>query len=154
MTESEYMDIALAEAMLAASKDEIPVGAVIVKDGEVLAKAHNSNRTDNISTRHAEIKVIEEASRLIQNERLIDCDLYVTKEPCAMCAGAIIHARIRRVFIGTEDSRFGTCGTAISICGNSLFNHVPEIIFGLRREACSEILKNFFAKKRINQKVF
>jgi tRNA(adenine34) deaminase len=148
MDVSAYMDIALAEAMRAAEEDEIPVGALIVKDKAILSQAHNSNRKENNPTRHAEIKAIEEAARLIGNERLTDCDLYVTKEPCAMCAGAILHARIRRVFIGAEDARFGACGTAVTVCGNPLFNHVPDVIFGIRREECSAILKKFFAGKR------
>lgn len=146
----EYMGIALSEASLAASEDEIPVGAVIVREDKILSRAHNTNRRENNPTRHAEINAIEEASRLLENERLIDCDLYVTKEPCAMCAGAIVHARIKRVFIGAEDLRFGACGTAIEICGNRLFNHVPEIIFNIRRKECSDILKNFFINKRTN----
>lgn len=153
-TANDYMNIALSEALLAASEDEIPVGAVIVRDGQVLSQAHNTNRRENNPTRHAEIKAIEEAARILNNERLLGCDLYVTKEPCAMCAGAIVHARIKRVFIGAEDLRFGACGTAIEICGNKLFNHVPEIIFGIRRKECSDMLKNFFLKKRTTEKTF
>ena len=147
-----FMDIAFEEARLAASEDEIPVGAVVVKDGRVLSVGRNSNRRAGNPTRHAEINAIEQAAELLANERLTDCDIYVTKEPCVMCAGAIVHARIRRVFIGAEDLRFGACGTALSVCGNALLNHVPEIIFGIRREECSGILSEFFQKKRLGKK--
>ena len=147
-----FMDIALEEASAAALEDEVPVGAVVVKEGVVLSRAGNSSRRTGNPTRHAEIIAIEQAAKLLENERLTDCDIYVTKEPCAMCAGAIVHARIRRVFIGAEDQRFGACGTALSVCGNTLLNHVPEIIFGIQREKCSGILSEFFQKKRLEKK--
>ena len=148
-----FMDIAFEEACLAALEDEIPVGAVVVKEGRVLSRAGNSARRAANPTRHAEINAIEQAAKLLANERLTDCDIYVTKEPCAMCAGAIVHARIRRVFIGAEDLRFGACGTVLSVCGNALLNHVPEINFGVQREKCSGILSEFFQKKRLDKKI-
>jgi len=149
---ANFMDIAFEEALAAALEDEIPVGAVVVKENMVLSRAGNSSRKTGSPTRHAEINAIEQAAELLANERLTDCDIYVTKEPCAMCAGAIVHARIRRVFIGAEDLRFGACGTALLVCGNALLNHVPEIIFGIQREKCSGILSEFFQKKRLEKK--
>ena len=149
---ADFMDIAFEEACSAALEGEIPVGAVIVKEGKVLARAGNSSRRAGNPTRHAEINAIEQAAELLKNERLTDCDIYITKEPCAMCAGAIVHARIRHVFIGAEDLRFGACGTVLSVCGNTLLNHVPQITFGIQREKCSGILSEFFKKKRLEKK--
>ena len=148
---ANFMDAAFEEACSAALEDEIPVGAVIVKEGKILSRAGNSSRRAGSPTRHAEMNAIEQAAKLLANERLTGCDIYITKEPCAMCAGAIVHARIRHVFIGTEDLRFGACGTVLSVCGNALLNHVPEITFGIQREKCSGILSEFFQKKRLGQ---
>lgn len=143
-----FMQAALEEAAAAASEGEIPVGAVIVRDGEIIARGRNRNRSRQNAVLHAEIIAIQEASEITGNERLIDCDLYVTKEPCAMCAGAIVHARIRKVYIGTQDSKYGACGTALSVCGNPLLNHVPEIEFGLLGERSHELLRSFFEALR------
>ncbi len=143
-----HMRTALAEAEAAAALGEIPVGAVIVHEGSVIARAHNLNRSERNALRHAEIIAIEAASRALGNERLNGCDLYVTKEPCAMCAGAIVHARIRRLIIGTEDIKYGACGTALSVCGNPVLNHEPLIEFGLLREESQALLKRFFARLR------
>jgi tRNA(adenine34) deaminase len=146
-----FMCIALEEAKMAFESGEIPVGAVIIKDGSVIARAHNSNRELRDPVKHAEIICIEEASRVLGNERLLECDLYVTKEPCAMCAGAIVHARIKNVFIGAEDEKYGACGTVLSVCGNSTLNHVPAIEFGILKEEASNLLKKFFKNKRNNK---
>lgn len=151
MTDEKFMEAALSLAGEAYLRDEIPVGAVIVKDGNIIASGSNENREKNDATLHAEIIAIKNASRLLNNERLIDCDLYVTKEPCAMCAGAIIHSRIRRVIIGTEDTKYGACGSAFNVCGNSRMNHVPEITFGVLQEKSSSLLKQFFQEKRIKK---
>ena len=140
----DLMRIALEEARLAYEKGEIPVGAVIVKDGGIIARAHNRNREMNNPVKHAEIICIEEASRILNNERLVDCELYVTKEPCAMCSGAIVHARIKSVFIGTEDEKYGACGTVLNVCASERLNHVPKIEFGILREESSLLLKKFF----------
>lgn len=139
-----FMLIALEEARKASAKGEIPVGAVMVRENEIIAKAHNLNREQNNPVKHAEIICIEEAAGITGCERLTDCDLYVTKEPCAMCAGAIVHARIRKLYIGTEDPKYGACGTVLTVCGSSVLNHVPEIEFGLLREESSLLLKDFF----------
>lgn len=148
MTEEEYMELAMSLAEEARSRDEIPVGAVIVKDGTVISSGSNRNREKNDATMHAEIIAIREASEYLGNERLTDCELYVTKEPCAMCAGAIIHSRIKRVIIAAEDVKYGACGTAFDVCGNFRMNHIPEIKFGILRDRSSSLLKSFFLEKR------
>ena len=147
---NRYMRLALDEARAAFEAEEIPVGAVIVKDGAVIASGRNRNRGMNNPLLHAEIVAIERACAAIGNERLTGCDLYVTKEPCAMCAGAIVHARIRRLIIGARDARFGACGTALSVCGNPALNHVPELEFGILEEEAAELLKKFFKIRRSN----
>jgi tRNA(adenine34) deaminase len=147
-----FMRVALNEARLACNKGEIPVGAVIVKDAKIIARAHNCNRELRNAVKHAEIICIEKASRVLSNERLLDCELYVTKEPCAMCAGAIVHSRIKSVFIGAEDKKYGACGTVLNICGNDQLNHVPAIEFGILQDESSKILKEFFKIKRTKSK--
>jgi tRNA(adenine34) deaminase len=148
MNETDFMRKALAEARAAFERDEVPVGAVIVKDGAIIASARNENRESNNPVRHAEIIAIEKACAAVASERLTGCDLYVTKEPCAMCAGAIVHARIRRLVIGARDPRYGACGTALDVCGNPALNHVPVIEFGLLDEVAAGMLKEFFMLKR------
>jgi len=143
-----FMAAAIEEAKIAYANDEIPIGAVIVKDDKIIAKGCNRNRELNNPVKHAEIICIEEASRVLNNERLIDCELYVTKEPCAMCSGAIVHARIKRVIIGAEDEKYGACGTVLNVCGNKALNHVPDVEFGVLREEASLLLKAFFKGKR------
>jgi len=144
----DIMRIALDEARKGFDEDEIPVGAVIARNGSVIAAAHNTNRAEKNPLRHAELTVIEKAAAHFKNERLAGCELYVTKEPCAMCAGAIIHSRLSRVVIGARDTRYGACGTVFSVCGNVSMNHVPPIEFGVLERESSEILKEFFKLKR------
>lgn len=146
--DGEFMRLALSLAREASAAGEVPVGAVVVKDGAVLASARNDNRERSDPVRHAEINAIERACAALRNERLTGCDLYVTKEPCAMCAGAIVHARIRRLVIGTRDTRYGACGTVLTVCGNRALNHVPVIEFGFMEEAAAALLKEFFKNKR------
>ena len=143
-----FMRAALEEAAIAARQGEIPVGAVIVRDGEIIAAAHNENRKSQNPVRHAEIICIEKAASVLGNERLTDCELYVSLEPCAMCAGAIIHARIAHVYIAAEDLRYGACGSALSVCGNKILNHIPEIVTGILKEESSSLLKCFFRELR------
>jgi len=142
------MRVALEEARRAYNEGEIPVGAVITRDGAVLASAHTRHRSLNNPLLHAEMIVIEEAARLLANERLNGCTLYVTKEPCVMCAGAIVHARIARVVIAAEAVKYGACGTVFSVCGDRRLNHAPEISFGLLREEAAELLSSFFKDLR------
>jgi tRNA(adenine34) deaminase len=143
-----YMDIAFEEAKLAAHEDEIPVGAVIVQGDTVIARAHNKTRQCSDPTAHAEILAIKDAAGYLHNERLTGCSMYVTKEPCAMCAGAIVHARIERLIIGTRDNRYGACGTVLTVCGSSQLNHTPEIVFGIKEIECKKLLQDFFGKLR------
>ena len=148
LQDTEFMRSALSQANSALLYDEVPVGAIIVFDNKIIASAHNRNRTENNPIKHAEIIAIEQAANFFNNERLTDCIMYVTKEPCAMCAGAIVHSRIKKLFIGSKDIKYGACGTVISVCGNNILNHTPEIEFGILEEECSLIIKNFFKLKR------
>ncbi|MBN2042122.1 MAG: nucleoside deaminase [Spirochaetes bacterium] len=143
-----YMRVALDQARIARNKGEIPVGAVIVKNGQIIAKACNTNREMNNAVKHAEIICIEKASAVLKNERLTGCALYVTKEPCVMCSGAIVNSRIEKVIIGAEDTKYGACGTVLNVCGNTLLNHIPEIEFGILRDECAALLKDFFRELR------
>ena len=147
-----FMRLALDEASKAADRGEIPCGAVIVRNGEVIASGRNDNRERQNPVRHAEIIAIESACERLGNERLGGCDLYVTKEPCAMCAGAIIHSRIERVYIGAKDEKYGACGSRFDVLGNTGFNHTPEIVFGVLGEECTALLKKFFAELRMKKK--
>lgn len=152
MTDEYYMHLALLEAKAAAEEGEIPVGAVIVQSGTILARARNANRFSHDPTRHAEMEAIRAASKILKNERLTDCELFVTKEPCAMCAGAIVHARLKRVIIAARDTKYGACGSVLSVCGNSSLNHVPVIEFGILGDESSGLLSAFFEnlrKKRV-----
>ena len=145
---SQFMKIALEEAFIAYRLDEIPIGAIIVKNGEVIARAHNSNRAENDATRHAEIVAISMAGRILDNERLLGCDLYVTKEPCVMCAGAIVHSRINTVYIGARDMKYGACGSVLSLCSGKVLNHAPIVKFGICENESVAMLKSFFKEKR------
>jgi tRNA(adenine34) deaminase len=147
-----HMDEALAEAEKAVALGEIPVGAVIVFEDQIVSRAHNTNRSEQNPVLHAEIKAIESACRHFGNERLTGCALFVTKEPCAMCAGAIIHSRIEKVYIGARDDKYGACGTVFNILGNTGFNHVPEIFFGICEKESVDLIKSFFASLRENKK--
>lgn len=145
------MNEAIKEAKIAYSKGETPIGAVIVKDGEIIARGHNEKELKQDPTLHAEITAIKKASKKLQSWRLNDCDMYVTLEPCTMCAGAIIHARIRRLYIGTADPKAGAAGSVINVFSIKEFNHKVEVIFGISEEECSMILRNFFKELRLNK---
>jgi tRNA(adenine34) deaminase len=142
------MKEALKEAKKAYKKDETPVGAVIVKDGRVIARGHNEKELKNDPTNHAEIIAIRKACKKLNTWRLNECDMYVTLEPCAMCAGAIIQARVGRLFIGTSDPKAGAVGSVIDILGVEKFNHKVDVCYGLLMEECSKILKDFFKELR------
>ncbi|HRX16146.1 MAG TPA: tRNA adenosine(34) deaminase TadA [Spirochaetota bacterium] len=144
----KFMREALVLASQAGEMGEIPIGAVIVKDDIIIGRGANCNRTRNNPTRHAEIIAIEEACEKLSNERLIGCSLYVTKEPCTMCAGAIIHARIAEIYFGASDEKYGACGTVFNICGNDQYNHVPVIYKGMLKNDSSLLLKDFFKRLR------
>ena len=138
------MKEALKEAKKAYDKLEVPVGAVIVKEGKIIARAHNLKETKYDTTKHAEILAIQKASKKLNNWRLIDCDMYVTLEPCSMCAGAIINSRIRKVYIGALDEKTGAAGSVLNLFEDYTFNHKVEIEKGIMQEECETMLKNFF----------
>ena len=146
--EEKYMQIALKEAQKAYEKLEVPVGAVIVKNGEIIAKAHNLKETKFDTTKHAEILAIQKASKKLKSWRLIDCEMYITLEPCSMCAGAIINSRIKKIYIGTLDKKTGACGSVLNLLEDYKFNHKVEIQTGIMQKECENILKEFFKKLR------
>ena len=143
------MDIAFAEARAAEARGEAPIGAAIVRDGEILARAGNRTREDADPTAHAEVLAIRAAAAKLGNERLIDCDLYVTLEPCAMCAGAISHARLRRVYYGAEDAKGGAVDHGPRLFAQPTCLHRPEVYGGLREQEAAAMLKAFFAARRV-----
>ncbi|MBN4062967.1 MAG: tRNA-specific adenosine deaminase [Alkaliphilus sp.] len=143
-----FMEIALKEAKKAYDKEEVPIGTVITLNDEVIAKAHNLREISKIATAHAELLAINEACKVRGDWRLTDCNLYVTIEPCPMCAGAIILSRIEKVIIGAMDYKSGACGSVINLLENDKLNHQAEIITGVLEYECSEIMKSFFRKLR------
>ena len=145
-----YIKEAIVEARAAEELDEVPVGAVIVRGGEIIARAHNMRQTNKCATHHAEVLAIEEACRTLGGWRLPDTTLYVTMEPCAMCAGAIINARIPRVVFGAHDLRFGAFGSLFDISQLPL-NHKTEISGGIMGDECRDILSSYFKRKRIKK---
>lgn len=148
----EFMKIALAEAKKAFDKEEVPVGAVIVQNGKVIAKAHNLKETKNDTTCHAEILAIQKASKKLKKWRLTDCEMYVTLEPCSMCAGALINCRLKKLYIGTMDTKTGACGSVLNLLRDYKFNHVVEIETGILQKDCEKILKDFFKFLREKRK--
>lgn len=147
-THERFMAYALKEAKKAREAGEAPVGAVVVKDGKVVAKGHNERESKKDATLHAEMTAIRKACGKLSSWRLTDCDLYVTLEPCTMCAGAIIQARIRNLYIGTSDLKAGAAGSAIDVFRVDAFNHRVEVSWGILEEQCSGILKDFFRDLR------
>jgi tRNA(adenine34) deaminase len=144
----KFMRLALELAKKAELKDEVPVGAVIVQDGEVIGRGMNTSIGDHDPTSHAEINAIREAAKLIKNYRLKDCSIYVTLEPCAMCVGAIQHARIGKIIYGAPDPKTGACGGMVDLIGIKEINHHAEAMGGVLEKECSQILKDFFLSKR------
>lgn len=151
--QEKYMKLALKEAQKAYDKGEIPVGVVIVKDDVVIAKAHNLKEIKNDTTKHAEILAIQKASKKLNSWRLENCEMYVTLEPCSMCAGALIQSRIKKVYIGTMDYKTGACGSVLNLLKDFKFNHIVDVETGILSEECEKILKNFFKELRKNKKI-
>ena len=143
-----FMQAALAEAKLAAAQDEIPVGAVVVVDGEIIASGHNRSITDHDPSGHAEIVALRCAGSATENYRLVDATLYVTLEPCAMCVGALIQARIRRLVFAAYDDKAGAAGSVLDLTGERRLNHRFEVNGGLMQEECAGLLSEFFSNKR------
>lgn len=145
-----YMDIALEEARKAMDLGEVPVGAIIVKDNRIISKAHNLKETLNDPTAHAEILAIKEATKALENWRLIDCTMYVTLEPCPMCAGAILQSRLSKLYIGTFDEKAGACGSVINLVQNDNLNFFLDLKWEYN-ESCSKLLSEFFKDRRKNK---
>src|SRR5438067_10838548 len=143
-----FMREALRQALKAGKADEVPVGVVIVRDGKILARAHNQVELLRDATAHAEMLALTEAEAAVGDWRLIDCDLYVTKEPCAMCAGGLVHTRIRRVIFGCADPAAGAAGSMINLLQMPGLNHRCEITTGVLQKECAAILQDFFRKHR------
>ncbi len=143
-----FMQLALREAVRALEHDDVPIGAVLVSGGEVLAAAHNERELRQDPTAHAEVLALREASQAAGTWRLIDTVLYVTLEPCAMCAGALVLARVGRVFFGATDPKAGACGSVLDVLGEPRLNHRPEVAGGLLAPACGGMLSDFFASRR------
>jgi len=144
-----YMNLALKEAARAAKIDEVPVGAVIVdKESDVIGYGYNSPISSNDPTSHAEINAMRMASKVLKNYRLIDTDLYVTIEPCIMCMGAIIHARVKRVIFGAKDEKWGAVSSLYAMADDKRLNHNPKIISGICEDKAKKIIIDFFKNKR------
>lgn len=143
-----YMAEALKEAQKAFDSDEVPVGAVIVHEGRVIGRAHNQIKLLKDPTAHAEIIAITQAAASLGNERLINATMYVTIEPCSMCAGAIVLARVKKLVYGARDPKTGACGSVFNIAGNKKLNHSVRIEKGVLEKECACLLKEFFRKKR------
>ena len=148
MAGNNFMAIALDEARAAAARGEVPVGAVVVRDGEVLAKAGNQTLADKDPTAHAELLAVRAAAAKLGSERLTDCDLYVTLEPCAMCAAALSFARIRRLYYGASDPKGGAVDNGVQFFSAPTCHHRPEIYGGIGESEAGELLKEFFAARR------
>jgi tRNA(adenine34) deaminase len=142
------MELALEQAALAAAAGEVPVGALVIKDGEVLGRGHNRNLLDDDPTAHAEIVALRQAAARLGNHRLTGCTMVATIEPCAMCAGALIHARIARLVYGASDPKAGAAGSVLQVINHPGLNHRMEVTAGVLAERCSAVLQDFFRQKR------
>ena len=148
-----FMKLAIGQAKKAAKNNEVPIGCVIVYDGKIIGRGYNRRNTDKTTLGHAEITAIKKASRYMQDWRLEGCTLYVTLEPCQMCAGAIIQARIPRVVIGSMNSKAGCAGSVLNILQMPQFNHQAEVVRGVCEEQCSTMLSSFFKELREKKKI-
>ena len=149
----KYMRLALKEAKKAEAIDEVPIGCVIVKDNKVISRGYNKRETKNDVTSHAEIEAIRKASKKLNDWQLVDCDLYVTIEPCIMCTGAIIQSHIKNVYYGSEDPKGGGLVSSLKISEIKNLNHYPNIEGGILKDECSKIVKDYFANKRKNKRL-
>lgn len=149
--DEKYMRFALKEAQKAAQIDEVPVGAVIVCDGKIIARAFNKRESNNDPLGHAEIIAIRKASKKLKTWRMTNCELYVTVEPCAMCAGAIMWSRFKRIIYGAPDLKGGATGSSFNLFDTKIVNHKPEITSGVLEEECRKIIQDFFRNKRNSQ---
>ncbi len=145
----QYMQVAIELAKCAYEIDETPIGAIVVYDDKIIGRGFNVRNRDKNPLGHAELVAIAEAAKYINDWRLEDCTMYVTVEPCQMCAGAIVQARIKRLVFGCENKKAGSCGSIVNLVNEPRFNHQVEVLSGVLREECSDIMKNFFKKMRI-----
>ena len=150
LTDEQGMRLALAQARAAAEAGEVPVGAVVVKDGQVIATGRNAPIASHDPTAHAEVVALREAARLVGNYRLDGCTLYVTLEPCAMCSGAMLHARLDRVVFGATDPRTGAAGSVLNLFAHAQLNHQTQVTGGVLADECAQLLKDFFKPRRLN----
>ncbi|MBI5918691.1 MAG: tRNA adenosine(34) deaminase TadA [Nitrosomonadales bacterium] len=152
MDDEDYMRLALELARQAADNGEVPVGAVVVKDGEVVGRGSNAPISRHDPSAHAEMRALRDAAERLGNYRLPGCELYVTLEPCAMCAGAIFHARISRVVFGARDLKTGVAGSVLDLFAETRLNHHAEVVGGVLAQECGQTLSDFFAARRAAQK--
>ena len=143
-----FMKMAINQAIAGLSKGEVPIGAVIGKDDKVIAKAHNLRQTKQIATFHAEVLAIQKACKKLNSWRLDDCEMYVTLEPCIMCAGAITNARLKKVYFGAYEPKGGACESRFSLLSEGVLNHTTEYEGGVLEDECSKMLTDFFKKRR------
>ena len=148
MSDEEYMQLALELAVQAAAVGEVPVGALVVKDGEIIGRGYNAPISSHDPSAHAEIRAMRDAAQNIGNYRLVGCTLYVTLEPCAMCTGAIQHARIARLVYGASDPKTGACGSVVNLMEETRLNHHTDVEGGVMAAECGGVLSAFFAAKR------
>lgn len=148
--DEKFIDIAIEEALLASAKGEVPVGAIVTLGDTILARSHNNAISMNDPSAHAEILAIRHAAKILGNYRLIGATLYVTLEPCVMCAGAIIQARVQRIVFGADDPKSGGVVSLYSILNDKRLNHTVEVMGGIKKDACADILSRFFREKRIS----
>src|SRR6476659_10289265 len=146
--EAAWMELALEQAALAAAAGEVPVGALVIKDGEIIGQGHNRNLLDNDPTAHAEIVALRQAAARVGNHRLIGCTMVATIEPCSMCAGALIHARIARLVYGASDPKAGAAGSLLQVLNHPGLNHTMEVTAGVLADKCSLVLQEFFRRRR------
>ena len=147
-SDSDWMRQALEQARLAAEAGEVPVGALVIKDGRLLAAAHNRNLLDRDPAGHAEIVALRQAAAALGNHRLVGCEMFVTIEPCAMCAGAMVHARLARLVYGASDPKAGAAGSVLQVLNHPALNHQMEVRAGMLEEECARILQKFFQSRR------
>ena len=146
--DEKWMALAIEQAKLAEQKDEVPVGAILVQDDQLIASAHNQPISNNDPTAHAEIQLLRKAGKKLNNYRLPNTTLYVTLEPCTMCLGAMIHARVSRIVFGAYDQKTGVCGSCQDLSTSECFNHSIETEGGVLADECKQLLQKFFKKRR------
>ncbi|MEI7456742.1 MAG: tRNA adenosine(34) deaminase TadA [Nitrosomonadales bacterium] len=153
MMDTDYMQAALEQAALAEDAGEVPVGAVVVKDGVIIGRGYNAPISLHDPSAHAEMQALRAAAQYLGNYRLVGCDLFVTLEPCVMCAGAIMHARIRRVVYGASDFKTGVCGSLLDLFTEARLNHHTVVAGGVLADECGATLSRFFAQRREQKKI-